>query len=456
MTKDATGGESAARATGKWISTDPERHGDELGGRTYSIPFDRVWRAALAVAADRDWTVTSDDGTEGRIVAEALSPIRRKTDDIEIRIGLDDDGQTRVDMSAGPRQGRFDLGRNRRRIRRLIRGLDQALADPDPKPSSTSDLPVVLLLAGTVMAAAACSAPAPEPEASAEDSVAAAAGSGNVLERTYERALFFQATDTDSTLAVGWLFEHESWDDRVDRRTRGWLLRGSEWDAFFDSSETTPPSEAPWRLLPAGPLRLVVGEQDQIDRIRFEDGSRLMDFRIEEPGGQWSGARGGTFLILGGAIVLGEQRFEGRILDLSRALRPDEGAPGDWAFLLSGDSLAVVLQAPLQTREVDGFEGWALMGETEIRWPEVTVDWAESRPFDRARRDVPVSWTMRSAEGELTGVLEVRSAQLEPGRGDGPLLPVDGLFQVGGALVIDGASFPVSGLIRHQQGQPPA
>ncbi len=439
----------------KRVSTDPHHLDPELAGRTYAIPFDRVWKAARQVAEERGWTITRTDDTQGLIVAEAVSPLRRKIDDIEIRIVLDDDAQTRVDMVAGPRKGSFDLGRNRRRIRRLVRGLDRILeADASkilkrPPPSGVA----ALILATALLGTGGCESPSPELEAPSPDSVAAEVESVRSIERLYERALVFQAEGVDSALAVSWLVDHELGSGLVDQHARGWLLRGGIWDPFFDSVTTYPATDTPWRILPVGPMRLVVGERDRIDRIRFAPGDRMLDFRVEEAGPEWSGARGGSFRVLGGSIVLGDRRFGGRILDLSRTSQPSDGTPGDWVFLTSGENLAVVLQSPVQTREVNGFEGWALMGGEEIRWPQVTLDWAESRPFDRARRDVPVSWTLRSSEGELSGVMEVRSAQLNTLEGSGPLLPIDGLIQVAGTLVIRGVEYPVRGVVRHQQGR---
>ncbi|HSG49189.1 MAG TPA: hypothetical protein VLA43_15320, partial [Longimicrobiales bacterium] len=65
------------------------------------------------------------------------------------------------------------------------------------------------------------------------------------------------------------------------------------------------------------------------------------------------------------------------------------------------------------------------------------------------RQDVPVSFTLTSDEEGLSGELQVQSAQIQAGAGEGPLLPVDALFLVGGTLRVEGRSFPVRGLYRH-------
>ncbi len=71
------------------------------------------------------------------------------------------------------------------------------------------------------------------------------------------------------------------------------------------------------------------------------------------------------------------------------------------------------------------------------------------RAFQPARQDVPVSWTLTSQEDEVSGVLQVQSAQIQAGEGTGPLLPVDALFLVSGTLRVEGGEYPVRGLFRH-------
>ena len=72
--------------------------------------------------------------------------------------------------------------------------------------------------------------------------------------------------------------------------------------------------------------------------------------------------------------------------------------------------------------------------------------------FEPARREVPMSWTIQSQGGELGGSLNVVAPFLEAGEGEGPLLPVRGLFQIAGTVTLNGRSFPVRGLLRHKQG----
>jgi hypothetical protein len=106
-----------------------------LRGRTYHIPFDRVWQAALALAGGelRRWKIVQADDYEGIIEAEAKTLLMRYVDDVRIHIYLDDDAQTRVDLVSQSRKGRADFGTNARRVARFFRALDRRVLSPKKK-----------------------------------------------------------------------------------------------------------------------------------------------------------------------------------------------------------------------------------------------------------------------------------------------------------------------------------
>lgn len=111
--------------------TDDEASDPRLRVREYAVPFAAVWDAALAVAGrTRGWTVTASDPVKGEIVAEAQTRLWKFVDDVWIRISLDEDGQTRVDMASASRKGSGDLGTNARRIARFLHALDRHVLGP--------------------------------------------------------------------------------------------------------------------------------------------------------------------------------------------------------------------------------------------------------------------------------------------------------------------------------------
>lgn len=307
-------------------------------------------------------------------------------------------------------------------------------------------------LALCVAALAACGAPESEPEPLPE--AAGETATGNFRGRVYERNFVFTTLSGDSAFVVPWLMTAQTRPGGVHRRARGLLARGNSWDGFFDQRWDTPPTRIPWRVLPHGSLRLVVREGDAVESVIFSEGQRQLELELE--GGslmEWTGTRGQLYRLVEGAAYLSDQRVPGMILDMSRVHGADEAAHGDWAFLASGDSLQVVLENPTASAPgtVGGCRIWARLDFRDLQWPAVTLDWAELNAFQPARQDVPVSWTVTSADPSLPldGALQVQSAQIQAGEGVGPVLPVDALFLVSGTLRLEGRTFPVRGLFRH-------
>lgn len=110
-------------------ATRPDHPDPRLQGRRYGLPFEVVWREALRLAdgALPRWTLVEVDEGDGLIRAESRTRVLRFVDDVEIRITLDGQDRTRVDMTSASRVGSADLGQNARRIARFQRRLDDRL-----------------------------------------------------------------------------------------------------------------------------------------------------------------------------------------------------------------------------------------------------------------------------------------------------------------------------------------
>lgn len=308
---------------------------------------------------------------------------------------------------------------------------------------------VLACAAATLLAACGPSEPAPARSSRATGGDSAP---GNFRGRIYERNFVFETLTGDSAFLVPWLMSARMRPGGVDRHVRGALARGPTWETFYDETWTTPPSRVPWRIIPHGSLRLMVGEGDAVEDILFSEGPRQLE--LELSGGpliEWTGARGQSYRLVDAAVYIAAQKVEGIALDMSRVHGADEQAQGDWAFLVSGDSLQVVLENPAADAPgtQGAWRGWARLDFRDLQWPSLTLDWGEVRAFQPARQDVPVSWTIASQEDEVSGVLQVQSAQIQAGEGTGPLLPVDALFLVSGTLRVEGGEYPVRGLFRH-------
>ena len=110
-------------------ATDLHAADQRLRGRTYAIPFEDVWNAAVVLAGGglRGWSLISADDQRGLIEAHVRGGPLRPEMDVRIRIRLDRNGQTRADLRVASRSERGDLGRSRRSVARFTARLDRKL-----------------------------------------------------------------------------------------------------------------------------------------------------------------------------------------------------------------------------------------------------------------------------------------------------------------------------------------
>lgn len=123
-----------------FVETTPSTSDTRLRGRTYDLPFEGVWQAAMKLTGGGlfRWTRVDADDQEGVILASTKS-LAGAMHDVMVRISLDEDGQTRVDASAQARKPLSDFGRSKRRLRRFFRALDRAVAKARAAPRTTDN-----------------------------------------------------------------------------------------------------------------------------------------------------------------------------------------------------------------------------------------------------------------------------------------------------------------------------
>ena len=109
--------------------TDPQSPDPRLRGRTYAIPFETVWQGLIGLGGGgmSGWDIESADDQQGLINAAVSGGVLRPEIVVRIRVGLDENAQTRVDLAANTRSERGDFGRSRRVIDSFTKRLDQKL-----------------------------------------------------------------------------------------------------------------------------------------------------------------------------------------------------------------------------------------------------------------------------------------------------------------------------------------
>jgi hypothetical protein len=270
---------------------------------------------------------------------------------------------------------------------------------------------------------------------------------------SYEQDFVFASVTGDSVFMVPWIMNNTARPDSVAREARGWLVRSGTWEGFFTDRWATPPTRAPARVLPHGNLKLLVQEGDVVDGIIFEEGVRRLELALGDVQASWGGPRGEAIEVVDGAAYLSDQRVEGVIMHMARASAGEAPPGGDWAFLVSGDSMRMVLAADSE-QEVDStppYRAWMDLGSEERLWPDVNVAWTATQAFPPARRDVPVAWRVSSEDQSIEGSLEVVSSDIQAGEGPGLLLPVRALYDVTGVVSTAEGTYPVRGLLVHER-----
>ena len=81
--------------------THPKHPDPTLRGRTYAIPFAKVWAEAVAMASGglRGWTMLEADEDLGVFRAESKTLVLSFVDDVQFRISLDENAKSRVAMT---------------------------------------------------------------------------------------------------------------------------------------------------------------------------------------------------------------------------------------------------------------------------------------------------------------------------------------------------------------------
>jgi hypothetical protein len=220
---------------------------------------------------------------------------------------------------------------------------------------------------------------------------------------------------------------------------------------------STPSTRTPWRIVPAVSTGLVVGPNDRVESLLLRTDPRELELTLGDLLTEWPRPGEESVGLVEGEALFPAGTVDGIVLDISRRweMRADgSGAPGDWIFLHAGPQLQVFLEEedPLAaSRSPAPYHGWTRLAFRDLRWDEITLEWSEVRPFEEARRDVPVRLRFSAPPGGLSGELEVVSSWIEAGPGEGPILPLEGLFQVRGEIELQGEAFAVVGAVRHVQ-----
>lgn len=322
-----------------------------------------------------------------------------------------------------------------------------------PRPVPRSGLRALALLAAAVFAACeGGAAPGILPEA--------ADAEGPERLARYTRDFVFLGEMGEAPLVVPFTFSSVAHPDSVVRTARGWLAHGPTWDPFLDerhASATPAAPEAVWRVLPLGGLRVVAGGSTEVEVLSFRQGERALRLRLQQPVSSWNRGEDARYRLVRGRVSLGGELIPGTVLEVQRARRTPGGAPEaagefDWLFLTDGSEIQLLLaEAMGGAQPGERTFGWTSLGGSERSWDAAEIRWLDMRPYERARRDIPVRWSYRIPEAGVFGEVQAVGYDVTVGAERGGRRSVEVRYTVDGWVEAGGDRYPVYGMIRHLQ-----
>ena len=130
----------------------------------------------------------------------------------------------------------------------------------------------------------------------------------------YSREMIFIAADATGAALLD--FTAADVGTVVRRGARGWAEAGSGWTPLYDLTWEGAPVRRPWRLVPHGPIRLRVGDNDEVEAISVRD--QDVDLAVLETGdfvAEWSPFGTAQVVLRGATLALGGDAIAGWLVD---------------------------------------------------------------------------------------------------------------------------------------------
>ena len=114
-------------------------------------------------------------------------------------------------------------------------------------------------------------------------------------------------------------FENRSEGSQLALSYEGWLAGPDEWKPFFALRDTLPVPRAAWRVVPAGPARLRVGEGAQIESLVLPLDSLQLRLEALDAISAWSSTTGQRETLRSAELLIGDRAEPGLLLQQRRA-----------------------------------------------------------------------------------------------------------------------------------------
>ncbi len=236
---------------------------------------------------------------------------------------------------------------------------------------------------------------------------------------------------------------HLRFDNRTDSvsirlRYRGWF-GGEQWSELIDHRDSLPVPRAAWRILPTGPIRIVVGKGGEPSSVILQ--LQDADLRLDSRGaiGSWNSSTGQRESLRLAELLVEAGAETGLLLVRQRARRIDAPADEDYGqyFLLSDTTGNAILLMRDSTSPDAPVTAWTWFDGIEGEWDDAMILTLA------ASEGTPGRWSFELPEAGVLGELRGVPPELAEAADDGTGFHA---FRVDAALVIEGESWTMSGI----------
>ncbi len=240
-------------------------------------------------------------------------------------------------------------------------------------------------------------------------------------------------------------FDNQTDSAQLRMHYRGWFA-GDQWRPVLEHRDSLPIPRAAWRVLPTGPLRIVVGESGEPASVilELESGS----LRLDSWGviGSWNSSTGQRESLRLAELREGSGGGEsGVMLSRQRARRVDRPASEGVAqyFLVSDTAGNAVLLMRDSTAPDAPVTAWTWYEGVEAQWGDALILTLASTA------EAPGRWSVELGEAGVLGELRGGEPYWNELTGDGSGFEV---FRVEGTLVVAGEPWTVTGVGVQERG----
>lgn len=286
----------------------------------------------------------------------------------------------------------------------------------------------------------------------------------------YERRLLFVTPSGEPRAAE---FEFALVDDSTAlyRSARVTVMGDTAWKTLVDTAWTMAPMRDPWRLVPLPSLRLIVGEDDELEAL-VHHGDPETRLELHRSLGEYS-PDGGTRMQLREAdLVEGGASSAGVVLDIQLGRSITNSSALQALVAAGGASLAAPLisrldmTAPSQTRaeallvgqgvvlstgsSENGLVAWLQEGQQEDLWEGAHL--VASSDVGTAGASGEPDWRLVRGNGDVAGQFQVVSDHVTDLQDAGGLSGSLGVDVVRGWIETHGQRRDVVGIVRYARG----